>query len=546
MAAYRALYRKYRPLTFSDVVGQEHITTTLRHQVESGTFSHAYLFTGSRGTGKTTCAKILARAINCLNPQNGDPCGVCENCKGILNDAMPDVLEIDAASNNGVDYIRELRERIAFAPAEAKYRVYIIDEVHMLSASASNALLKTLEEPPEHAVFILATTEVNALLPTILSRCQRYDFHRIEPEVIAKRLKYVAENEKAQLSDDAAMTIAGIADGGMRDALSLLDLLIAASDKIDEETVNRVCGRASNEYLFTLAEEILDHNTANALETVANLHAESVDMGRLCGELCEFWRTVTLVCSGIAPQKATATTAARAEKYKKFSEKCGVEAAIHCLNIFNDAYSAQLSGNRRSALEMAIIKLTNRNLDTSEGALLARIAAIERRLASGDFTVKAPKENGTATNEPTDNTTEAAPQNAPPNEPETPKEPLSDELLKKAEQMAGQSKAQAPQGEERPLPEWNDIVAAVFKTAPLMYGLVNGSTATTRGNFIIIHSSSGQLRSQMAKRDGMNYKGLLAAITAVMGREMTPVMEPEETVRKDDPLQGLVERLEQL
>ena len=543
MAAYRALYRKYRPLTFSDVVGQEHITTTLRHQVESGTFSHAYLFTGSRGTGKTTCAKILARAINCLDPQNGDPCGVCENCKGILNDAMPDVLEIDAASNNGVDYIRELRERIAFAPAEAKYRVYIIDEVHMLSASASNALLKTLEEPPEHAVFILATTEVNALLPTILSRCQRYDFHRIEPEVIAKRLKYVAENEKAQLTDDAAMTIAGIADGGMRDALSLLDLLIAASDQIDEETVNRVCGRASNEYLFTLAEEILDHNTAKALETVANLHAESVDMGRLCGELCEFWRTVTLVCSGIAPQKATATTAARAEKYKKFSEKCGVEAAVHCLNVFNEAYSAQSSGNRRSALEMAIIKLTNRNLDTSEDALLARIAAVERRLASGDFTVKAPKESGTAAAE-----TPEAPTAAEATEvlPQVPKEPLSDELLKKAEIAADQAKAQAPQGEEHPLPEWNDIVAAVFKTAPLMYGLVNGSTATTRGNFIIIHSPSGQLRSQMAKRDGMNYKGLLAAITAVMGREMTPIMEPEETVRKDDPLQGLVERLEQL
>ncbi len=543
MAAYRALYRKYRPLTFSDVVGQEHITTTLRHQVENGTFSHAYLFTGSRGTGKTTCAKILARAINCLNPQNGDPCGVCENCKGILNDAMPDVLEIDAASNNGVDYIRELRERIAFAPAEAKYRVYIIDEVHMLSASASNALLKTLEEPPEHAVFILATTEVNALLPTILSRCQRYDFHRIEPEVIAKRLKYVAENEKAQLSDDAAMTIAGIADGGMRDALSLLDLLIAASDQIDEETVNRVCGRASNEYLFTLAEEILNHNTAEALETVANLHTESVDMGRLCGELCEFWRTVTLVCSGIAPQKATATTAARAEKYKKFSEKCGVETAVHCLNVFNEAYSAQSSGNRRSALEMAIIKLTNRNLDTSEDALLARIAAIERRLASGDFTVKAPKESDTAAAK-----TSEAPTAAEATEtlPQTAKEPLSDELLKKAEIAADQSKAQAPQGEERPMPEWNDIVAAVFKTAPLMYGLVNGSTATTRGNFIIIHSPSGQLRSQMAKRDGMNYKGLLAAITAVMGREMIPIMEPEETVRKDDPLQGLVERLEQL
>lgn len=558
MAAYRALYRKYRPQTFSDVVGQEHITTTLRHQVESGTFSHAYLFTGSRGTGKTTCAKILARAINCLNPHNGDPCGVCENCKGILNDAMPDVLEIDAASNNGVDYIRELRERIAFAPAEAKYRVYIIDEVHMLSASASNALLKTLEEPPEHAVFILATTEVNALLPTILSRCQRYDFHRIEPEIIAKRLSYVAKSENAQLTDDAAMTIAGIADGGMRDALSLLDLLIAASDRIDEETVNRICGRASNEYIFTLAEEILNHNTAAALETVANLHAESVDMQRLCGELCEFWRTVTLICSGISPQKAVAATAARAEKYQNFSQKCGVETAVHCLQMFNEAYSSQSSGNRRSALEMAVIKLTNRNIDTSESAVLARIAAIEQRLASGEFTKREPEsanetQKGFAESNDTAKPLNGESLNVDPSvstaqnaELQDDNRPLSDELLKKAEKATRSAQNAVPQGEEKPLPEWNDIVATVYKTAPLMYGLVNGSTATIRGDFIIIHSASRQLRSQMTKRDGMNYKGLLAAITSVMGRELTPVMEPEEAVRKDDPLQGLVNRLEKL
>ncbi len=377
---YKALYRKYRPLVFSDVVGQEHITTTLKRQVERGSVSHAYLFTGSRGTGKTTCAKILARAVNCLEPVDGNPCGKCKNCIGILNDSVPDVVEIDAASNNGVDHIRDLRDRIVFAPAQAKYRVYIIDEVHMLSAAASNALLKTLEEPPEHAVFILATTEVQSLLPTILSRCQRFDFKRIEPEVIANRLKFVANSEQFALSDGAAELIAELADGGMRDALSILDLCTAAGNDITEELVNSVCGRASEEYLFTLCGELLQNDTAAALETVARLHADSVDMGRLCRELCDFWRKIMLICAGVEPKAAVGSTENTAKKYAEFAKNLGAATALRFLKVFEKAYSEMDSGLRRSVLEMAIIKLCTKSADSSPEALAARIEIIERKL----------------------------------------------------------------------------------------------------------------------------------------------------------------------
>ena len=243
---YQALYRKYRPRSFSEVVGQDHITDTLQNELKSGRISHAYLFTGSRGTGKTTCAKILAKAVNCLSLQEGDPCNTCENCTGIDDGSVLDILEIDAASNNGVENIRELRENAVFTPAKGKYRVYIIDEVHMLSTGAFNALLKTLEEPPSHVVFILATTEVHKLPATILSRCQRFDFKRIEPEVIAGRLAFVAKEEGLDLTGDAALLIASMADGGMRDALSILDLCAGQEGTIDEKMVEKVSGRAGS------------------------------------------------------------------------------------------------------------------------------------------------------------------------------------------------------------------------------------------------------------------------------------------------------------
>ena len=531
---YKALYRKYRPLEFSDVVGQEHVTTTLCRQVQKGNISHAYLFTGSRGTGKTTCAKILARAINCLDQKDGNPCGVCENCTAILKDSLPDVLEIDAASNNGVDYIRELRDRIAFAPVKAKYKVYIIDEVHMLSTAASNALLKTLEEPPSHAVFILATTEVNAILPTILSRCQRFDFHRIEPETISNRVKYVCEKENVKITDDAAYLIAALADGGMRDALSLLDLCVAGGGEITEDVVNSICGRVSTDYLFELATKIKNMDAAGALNTIETLHRDSVDMQRLCSELCAFYRNLTLICSGVDPAKATSSVGNTVTRYAEFAKELGIEGALRYLSAFNDALTLMNSGNRRSVLEMAIIKLATPGLDYSLDAVMARIAAIEQKLSSGVIstaTTPAP-----AKVEPTFS--------AKPVVTEAPKEE------KPAEKKPIAQPTAEPEYDNKkgviPCNNWNDVISECFKTAPIVRGLLAGSTASFQNDKIIIHSQSSMLRAELSKRDGMNYKGLCTAIVNVLGKAYTPVMEKEKQVDNNDPMFSFMNKLNNL
>lgn len=265
---YKVLYRKWRPQVFADVVGQPQVTITLKNELMAGRIAHAYLFTGSRGTGKTTCAKILAKAVNCLDLHDGDPCGNCEICRGIESGSVMDIVEIDAASNNGVDNIRMLREEANFTPAAAKYRVYIIDEVHMLSTGAFNALLKTLEEPPEHVIFILATTEVHKLPATILSRCQRFDFRRIPPQEIAGRLTYVAEQENAVLEEQAGLLLARLADGALRDALSLLDQCLGRSKQVTLEVVQETVGLVGRDHLFALSEAVRGHDSSSALVRV--------------------------------------------------------------------------------------------------------------------------------------------------------------------------------------------------------------------------------------------------------------------------------------
>ena len=266
-----ALYRKYRPQTFEDVVGQRAIVTALKNQITAGRVGHAYLFTGVRGTGKTTCAKIFAKAVNCLHPVNGDPCGECEICKGIDNGSLLDVVEMDAASNNGVDDIRDLRDETAYTPSACQYKVYIIDEVHMLSTAAFNALLKTLEEPPAHVIFILATTEIQKVPATILSRCQRYDFTRIGPEDIARRVEYIAGEEKLELTSDGAELIARLADGALRDALSILDTCAGVTAKIDADVVRRMAGVTDRSYLFHISDALEAQDAAAALAQLAQL-----------------------------------------------------------------------------------------------------------------------------------------------------------------------------------------------------------------------------------------------------------------------------------
>jgi DNA polymerase-3 subunit gamma/tau len=381
---YQVLYRKWRPKIFADVVGQPQVTVTLKNELVAGRVAHAYLFTGSRGTGKTTCAKILAKAINCLSSEDGDPCGECDNCRGIDDGSILDVVEIDAASNNGVENIRNLREEAAFTPAAAKYRVYIIDEVHMLSIGAFNALLKTLEEPPQHVVFILATTEVHKLPATILSRCQRFDFRRISPEEIAGRIIHVAQEEQAAITEEAALLIAQIADGALRDALSLLDQCLGRSKNIDEEVVSAAAGLAGSAHLFSLSKAILEQDSSAALAEIHGLYQASKDLVRLCEELVGHFRTLMLFHTMKSPRDFV--TASQQEYYKlqEHAKQFSLPDILHVLETLQEAAEHMNRGlDQRVEMEMAIIRVCSPSLDVTPAALLRRIDQLERAVRSG-------------------------------------------------------------------------------------------------------------------------------------------------------------------
>ena len=346
----------------------------------AGRIAHAYLFTGSRGTGKTTCAKILAKAINCLNPIDGEPCGTCEICRGIDEGSVTDVVEIDAASNNGVDNIRMLREEAGFTPAMAKYRVYIIDEVHMLSIGAFNALLKTLEEPPAHVVFILATTEVHKMPATILSRCQRFEFKRISPDDSAQRLCYIAREEGADLDDEAALLIARLADGALRDALSILDQCIGVSNHVTTEVVCSTVGIVGREHLYQLVDAAASQNSAKALELIDQLYRGSKDMARLCEELSVYFRNMMLIKT---MKDASAFIPVSEEEFQSLTKQAlslSLTAILHGLDTIQDALEKIYRGaNARITFEMTMIQLCTPQLDTSAEALLRRINALERK-----------------------------------------------------------------------------------------------------------------------------------------------------------------------
>ena len=355
---YRALYRKWRPQRFEDVVAQRGIVTALRNQIASGRVGHAYLFTGVRGTGKTTCAKIFAKAVNCLHPQNGDPCGECEICRGIDNGSILDVVEMDAASNNGVDDIRDLRDETAYTPSACHYKVYIIDEVHMLSTSAFNALLKTMEEPPEHVIFILATTEVQKVPATILSRCQRYDFQRITADKIAGRLEYVAGQENIELDHNAAELIGRLADGAMRDALSILDTCAGVSNTVDEALVRRMAGVTDRKYLFEISDAIAARDAVKALQEIAALRQQSVDMRRLCMELAGHYRNLMLSALPGGTDLLTGTSPEEEAAYAARKDFPQAEA-VRAVNAFGAALEKMARGtDQRIELELAVFSLT--------------------------------------------------------------------------------------------------------------------------------------------------------------------------------------------
>ena len=373
---YRALYRKWRPQRFEDVVAQRGIVTALRNQVASGRVGHAYLFTGVRGTGKTTCAKIFAKAVNCLHPKDGDPCGECEICKGIDNGSILDVVEMDAASNNGVDDIRDLRDETAYTPSACHYKVYIIDEVHMLSTAAFNALLKTLEEPPAHVIFILATTEIQKVPATILSRCQRYDFTRIGPEDIAQRVEYIAGQEGLELTTDGAELISRLADGAMRDALSILDTCAGVTAKIDADVVRRMAGVTDRSYLFRISDALEAQDGAAALAQLAALRQQSVDVKRLTEELIAHYRALMLAAlpggqsllSGVSPEEEAL--------YLEKGPQLGQREAVRAIRTLGNALEHMTRGSdQRIELELALFTLSEPPQTAPAAAVSAQAAA---------------------------------------------------------------------------------------------------------------------------------------------------------------------------
>lgn len=381
---YQVLYRKYRPKSFSDVYGQDHVISTLKNEIKEDRISHAYLFTGSRGTGKTTCAKILAKAVNCENSADGEPCNACEVCRGLDGGTIYDVVEIDAASNNGVDNIRDLREEANYTPTRGRYRVYIIDEVHMLSTGAFNALLKTLEEPPAHVIFILATTEVHKLPATILSRCQRFDFKRIQPETMAVRLKEVASLEGMTLADDAATLIARIADGALRDGLSILDQCGSRNKMIDSQLVSQVAGLAGREVLYKLTDCVNRKNSSAAMEIIAELYQNSYDMERLCVEMINHFRNFLIVKTVKKSRELIVCTDDEYNSTLDAAKQFTLENIILGLDLFQNTLTKIKAGaNSRIEVEMSFIKLCEPKLDASNEALLERLSQVERAVRNG-------------------------------------------------------------------------------------------------------------------------------------------------------------------
>ncbi len=445
MATYQALYRKYRPQTFDDVSGQMAVTQTLKTQLTSGRMSHAYLFTGSRGTGKTSCAKILAKAVNCLHPDNGNPCNVCEACRAIDSGSCMDVLEIDAASNNGVDNVRDLRDDAIYTPSQVKMRVYIIDEVHMLSISAFNALLKIIEEPPEHLLFILATTELHKVPATILSRCQRFSFRRISQEDIAARLQYVAYQENIDLDDGAARVLARLADGGMRDGLSLLDQCASATTgELTAERVYTCLGIAGEQKCGELMGYIANHDTKSALELFNRLYTEGKDLSAMLDEMACLTRDLLVMKTAGGAGITMLSGVASDQEVLELTKALSSGELVRMMNLLQATLAGfTRSASRRMDAELCILELCQPELRLDAKALNARLTRLEEQLKSGSFVAAAPKQVKPRVTEDLDEDRPPMPgdEDAPPMEDEPPK----------------------PQPSQAPIGFWPDLCGEVKK-----------------------------------------------------------------------------------
>lgn len=550
---YQVLYRKYRPKVFSDVYGQDHVTSTLKNEIKNGRVSHAYLFTGSRGTGKTTCAKILAKAVNCEHNVDGEPCNECEVCKGLDNGSIYDVVEIDAASNNGVDNIRELRDETNYAPSRGKYRVYIIDEVHMLSTGAFNALLKTLEEPPAHVIFILATTEVHKLPATILSRCQRFDFKRIQPETMAVRLKEVAGLEGLNLDDDAAVLIARIADGALRDGLSILDQCAGRSKEINSDLVSEVAGLAGREAMYKLSDCIANSDSNTAMSIISDLYQNSFDMERLCVEMINHFRNFLVAKTVRKSRELITCTDDEYNTILEASKEFTVESIVFALDLFqNTLVTIKGGASARIEVEMAFIKLCEPKMDESIASLLDRVSKLENAIKSGvkvqptQTAVPAPKEEYISKDEPKPQP-KAEPTPVPMPEPEpTPveEEPLVQEQQPVVETPPVEHKTAPPvanPNETVEFTQWGDFMDVLHRTNIPLFGVLSGSKGYVRGEFFLLDSPNPAVRDFI--KLPIHSKSIKAALLEVTGVHFKLGLfkrPAEQSAPKRDPLEDLI------
>ena len=519
---HKALYRKWRPQVFEDVIGQDYIVTVLKNQVANGKVGHAYLFTGSRGTGKTTCAKIFSKAVNCLNIQNGDPCLECPNCQSISNGSAIDVVEIDAASNTGVDNIREIIEESVYHPAVCKYRVYIIDEVHMLSTSAFNALLKIMEEPPEHIIFILATTEVHQVPVTIISRCQSFDFSRIDDDLIVDRLFKVSEGEGISLTEDAARVIARLADGGMRDALSLFDQCASFDNNVTEDVVCKVSGQADRGFILEMAKAVSEQDTSLALSLSNKAHSTSLSLGFITAELITLFRNAMIIKS-VGEKKELFPAGTRLDEISSFAEKMTLSQIMFSLETLSTTLNTIGKSSYPNILfEQCLIKLCTPSLSGDQSAILSRLEKLEKRLVSV----------------PTDFSPFSAPQKT-----EKPVVEALKETVKDKPAAEINKAAPAVSDEKVPFDAWDRVLEIINLQSPALHGTLKNSVAYIQGD--VVYIDTNDFAFSYLKSSEVNRQVLKAAASQVCGRTMMIAQyKPNKAAPKSNAMAEILKRAE--
>ncbi len=502
---HQALYRKWRPQTFDDVYGQEHITSVLRYEAEHSAFSHAYLFCGSRGTGKTTCAKILAKVVNCEALKNGNPCGECAACRAIDSGAATDVLEMDAASNNGVENIRDIRDEVVYSPSSLRYRVYIIDEVHMLSVSAFNALLKTLEEPPEHVLFILATTELQKLPATIISRCQRFDFRRISTDALIQRLTYIAEQENIKLDPNAARMLAKLAQGGMRDAISLLELCAGVKREVTPEIVAESVGLTGRDAMVATVTAVADRNYDLLFGQIDEVVRSSKDLSVFWQDLISLYRDMLVVKTTKNYAAYLDLTDHEAEQIKTVAARFRRETLVYHCKLLEEAFLGMQKANtvKRILAETTLVRMCDEALDDSTEAMLSRIARLEEQIAMGQ--IARPK-------------AELAAEKTPPT-PAAKSEPQTVAPASKAATPIAPAMSASDVRVLRPMRNWMEVVERIGRSAPMDASFVKNALAYTTENGEVIVRFDSDFTRQMAERDESRDR-LRAALSTVLRREV--------------------------